>query len=300
LVLSVIGTFICFFSSQLAQTAEAKSGFLEWLKWISELRGPEVILYYPHGKIFLGDSLIFHWSCAHNPDHFIIRITEESENIDDLEPREIWVSRRIPGDIRSHAAEIHFEDPVGKSYYWLLETYDKTSADPGTKYRQPFSFLSERESTEIRGSESTILRWIQERPTEKHLVLLLGSYYASQHMYFHTREIFAKFLRIDDHTVYSYKALATLILNRLSQDEEKRNSLRTKLERSNSLSDRVEMLSELLRLNLMLLDYERAVWCIDELIGLSEAHDYYTRADWQKNKERIIAEQRIAEQIFPG
>lgn len=288
-----------FVFSFLTGRSEAKSGFIEWLKCISEIRGQEIVLYYPHGKIFRKDPLVFRWSYDKNPDHFVIRVMEESEDVVELGMKEIWVSDKIPGDIRSYETAMKFEKPYYNTYYWQVEIYEKNSTIPNLKNKQYFSFFFEREATQVREKEKVVLGWIHQRPTEEHLLLLLGSYYASQHMFFHSRRMFGDFLKKDDHTVYSYQALTTLLLNQLSQIEKTRASLKTGLVELNSKSGRIKTLSELLRLNLILLDYNNAIRCVDELIALSEEDPEDIIFTWQQKKKIVITEKKIVDETFP-
>ena len=73
--------------------------------------------------MFFDESLIFRWSFAQNPDHFIIRTMEENDDPEYMEIREIWNSEKIDGDIRFFKAATDFNRPYNKEYYWQIEAH---------------------------------------------------------------------------------------------------------------------------------------------------------------------------------
>ena len=263
---------------------KAEFALLKWLAQVSEIREPPYVLYCPHGKIIYEDSLIFRWSTKQRPNYFIIKLFEEGVKII---PQEIWNSGKITGDARSFAAIINVKNYLNSTYYWQLEAYKKDSRTPNPVGKQFFSFLSDGDLKEMHKYEANILEWIQQRPKDDHLILLLGLYYAYHHMYINSREMFTKFMKLESDTIYSYKGLTTKLAKKIKEITAKRDSLKIQFYTTKDNSNKIKILSEIHKINLSILDYDSALWCINELFNLLDEKQDKIINFWRGKKDNI-------------
>jgi len=273
--------------------------FIQWLKNIAGIRKPLVLLF-PDGKVVPENSLTFRWGGQlTNPDHFILRIFERVRT----GPwQEIFVSPAIGGDQRSYTKTPGVGSEANKTYKWRVEVYEKDTRTFTLQDEQGFSFLNAEQLARIQQRESVYLEWIRQRPDEKHLLLLVATYYAAEGMPSRAREMFSRFLESQGTTVntsvHDFRELTTLVRQHLERVEKERNETEAKRITAPTVSARVELLKTLRTLNLILLDYEKAITNVDALIAAST--DTATRQGWQQTKEAMLAERALAVELFPA
>lgn len=271
---------------------------IQWLRNIAGIRGPLVLLF-PDGKVVHENSLTFRWAWKlTNPDHFILRVFER---VNTGPWQEIFVSPAIGGDQRSYTKTPGIVPDANKTYMWQVEVYERNEGPFNRQQEQTFSFLNAEQLARLQERERVYLEWIRQRPDEKHLLLLVGTYYAAEGVYSRAREMFSRFLESQVGTVntsvHDFRELTTLVQRQLETVEKERNATEARLRTARTVSARVELLKKLRTSNLILLDYDKAISNVDALI---ETSTDAARHGWQQTKEAMLAERTLALEVFPA
>jgi len=274
--------------------------FIRWLKNIAGIR-QLLVPIFPDGKVVHENSLTFRWGWkpTQNPDHFLIRVFEK---VGTGPWAEVFVSAAIPGNQRTYTKAPGFDDEPTKTYKWRLEAFERNSSTFTVQSEELFSFLNAAQLAAIQEHEPVYLGWIQQRPDEKHLLLLVGSYYAAEGLHARAREMFTRFLEASGVTLnsslLSFRELTNLVWQKLGRLEVERNQKQARLRAAHAPNARIALLKELRILNLTLLDYDQAVTNVDALIALSS--NPQVREEWQERKSLMLAERTLARELFPG
>ena len=267
-------------------------GLLAFLKGLAASR-PPLEAVAPRGKIMPGRPIEYRWSFELKQGSpmagFKIRLVEQPERVDSLR----WFSELIPVASRSYPAT-NLAETGGTTYEWGIEAYRSVTQVPSLRDDASFTFLTEAQATEVSHVESQINSWLNDDPRDSHLLLLLGWYYAKQGMDSDAGSAFSRFLNLPDSDIRSHRAIGTLVNDRLQPIKQQRQVLYKELVAAQPGSRQVEVLGDLLRSDLMLLDFDDAVWAIDWILTLaSEASDEKASDKWRPIKKRIEVEREI-------
>lgn len=271
------------------------------ISWLRNLAGIRQLLVpiYPDGKIEPVNSITFRWGCNRSevPSHFKIRIFEKHSATDE---REVWASENISGGLRSFTATPNLNQQGVGQFSWKIEMYDANSSAFSVQAEQPFSFLTEAELNSIRGSETTVQGWIQARPDDKHLLLLMAALYARAGMNYRARDLFIEFLQANQITfgsaTPSYTELADRLSTHLEGVQTARNRAQVAYQRSRNVGERGQLLHQLLNHNLTLLEYREAAANVAALLRLTQ--NQTDRMALETRRHTLIQEEALAQGIF--
>jgi hypothetical protein len=271
------------------------------ISWLRNLAGIRQLLVpiYPDGKIEPSNSITFRWGSnrSENPAHFKIRIFEKLSATDE---REVWASENISGGLRSFTVTPNLNQQGGGQFSWKIEMYDANSSAFSVQAEQPFSFLTAAQLSSIKESETTVQGWIQARPDDKHLLLLMATLYARSGMNYRARDLFIEFLQANQITfgsaTPSYTDLASRLSTHLEKVQTARNRAQVAYQRSRNVGEKVRLLHELLNHNLTLLEYREAAANVTALLRLTQ--NQTDRTALETRQQTLVQEETLAQGLF--
>jgi tetratricopeptide (TPR) repeat protein len=275
--------------SPVQQRKSLRQRIIEWLQRVSKVRNP-IVPYIPEGRIEPTQALSFRWKYDQNPDHFLIRV------LDGRSKEERWLSPSIPGTARSYSADVNLTDR-SVEYLWRIEAYaDRETNEFSKAEEQFFSFIPDADLSEVRRQETVLRQWLKDRPDDREVLILLGSYYSQQEVFDRARSVFSELLNIRGPEQFTYEELKKQVEAQVAQNIARFTTEEAALAQLTGKQQRLQKLPNLLRLSLLCFQYESALQYLDELISLSSKSD---RSKWEQQRAMIVNEQAFAQRVFP-